>query len=90
MARQRAASGFNTKMLLENGCCEGSGLYMTENAFLTDKCWLDMTPNVIRGYRNMPYIKENKDWWMMEIVRSSPNISGRNHMHMPSQNSWEP
>ena len=70
MAGQRAASGYNTKMLLDNGCCNGSGLYMTENAFLTDKCWLETTPNVIRGYPNMPYIKANKDWWMMEIVDS--------------------
>jgi hypothetical protein len=41
---------------------------MTENAFLTDSCWLEMTPNVIRGYRNMPYVRENPDWWMLEIV----------------------
>jgi hypothetical protein len=68
MARQRAASGFNTKMLLENGCCDGSGLYMTENAFLTDS-WLEMTPNVIRGYRNMSYTKENKDWWIKNVPK---------------------
>jgi hypothetical protein len=40
MAGQHAASGFTRKMLLENGCCPGSGIYMTENAFLTDSCWL--------------------------------------------------
>jgi hypothetical protein len=59
MAGQCAESGFTRKMLLENGCCPGSGIYMTEDAFLTDNCRLEMTTNVIRGYRNMPYVREN-------------------------------
>jgi len=40
---------------------------MTKNAFMADAAWETMTDSIIRGYRSMPYVKENPQWWMIEI-----------------------
>ena len=40
---------------------------MTPNAFMTEECWLRMTPKLIEGYRSLPIICGNPDWWAVEI-----------------------
>ena len=45
----------------------GSTIQMTEKAFLTEKAWLRMTPNLIEGYRSLPYIQYNPQWYVMDI-----------------------
>ena len=41
---------------------------MTQKAFMTDKCWLDMTPNLFEGYRLLPFLQDNQQWYAIEIV----------------------
>ena len=67
MADARLRTGFNDEYLLRYGCAPGSQILMTENAFMTEECWIRMTPKLVEGYRSLPYIKENLDWWCLEI-----------------------
>lgn len=39
---------------------------MTENAYMTDVAWLKVTIALIRGYRDLPFIKDNPGWLMFE------------------------
>ena len=41
---------------------------MTENAYMTDEAWLQASEAIVRGYRSLPYIAENKDWVMLELL----------------------
>lgn len=34
---------------------------------MTEEAWVSMTPKLVEGYRNLPYIKENPQWWCLEI-----------------------
>ena len=34
---------------------------------MTEEAWLIITPKLIEGYRSLPYVKENPQWYMMEI-----------------------
>ena len=68
MAGKKRRTGYTDKFLFDNGCEEGSTLVMTENAYMTDEAWVELTPHLIRGYRAMQYVCDNPDWWMLEIV----------------------
>ena len=67
MAGQNRRTGYDDDYLLRYGCAPGSQILMTENAFMTEDCWERMTPKLVQGYRSLPYIKENPDWWCMEV-----------------------
>lgn len=64
----RVQGGFNEKFLVESGCEVGSHVQMTENAFMTLDAWLAMTPRLIKGYRSLPFIEWNPQWWVVEIL----------------------
>jgi hypothetical protein len=40
---------------------------MTKNAYMTEEAWEKMTPSIVKGYRNSPVVKDNPQWWMIEI-----------------------
>lgn len=64
----RAQRGFNEKFLVDHGCEVGSHIQMTENAFMTLDAWLALTPRLIKGYRSLPFIEWNPQWWVVEIL----------------------
>ena len=41
---------------------------MTENSYMTDVAWLECSKAIVKGYRAMPYVKENPDWSMVELL----------------------
>ena len=52
---------------MKHGAMEGSDVYMTESAYMTDVAWNLMAESHSQGIRKMPYIKENPQWWALEI-----------------------
>ena len=40
---------------------------MTENAYMTEEAWEGMAPSIVKGYRALPVVKDNPQWWMIEI-----------------------
>ena len=68
MSRKKVKTGFDDKGLVQDGAEVGSHVQMTEKGFMTEAAWLEMTPRIIKGYRSMPYIKENPQWYMIEIL----------------------
>ena len=67
MKGKKRRAGYSDAFLEREGCAPGSTITMTKNAFMTDAAWETMADSIIRGYRSMPYVKENPQWWMIEI-----------------------
>ena len=59
---------FTNKFLLKYGCAVGSTIIMTENAYMTDEAWLKAAKAIVRGYRELPYVKENAHWLVLELL----------------------
>ena len=59
---------FNEGYLLRYGMAPGSKVIMTENAYMTDEVWLEASKSIVDGYRQLPYIKENEDWYIAELL----------------------
>ena len=38
---------------------------MTPSAYMTDEAWKKMCAKVCKGIREMPGIKDHKDWWCL-------------------------
>jgi len=41
---------------------------MTEDAYMMDEAWLEASKSIVDGYRQLPYIKENEDWYIAELL----------------------
>ena len=41
---------------------------MTPNMFMTMEAWVEMTPHLLTGYQSIPYLKDNPQWWFLEIT----------------------
>lgn len=54
--------------LCKHGCKVGSMVVMTESAYMTDDAWVALTPHIVRGYHAMPFIVDNPQWWVLEIL----------------------
>jgi len=67
LAGKRKRAGYSDKWLKEHGCAHGSTIAMNENAFMTTKTWEEITPSIVSGLRSAPYVKENPQWWVLEI-----------------------
>ena len=67
MSGKKTWSGYSENFLQENGAEVGSHVMMTEKGFMTKECWMKMTLNVIRGLRHLSYIRENPQWYVIEI-----------------------
>ena len=66
MGGNNRRSGFSDEYLVESGCSVGSTIQMTEKAFMTEEAWLIMTTKLIEGYRSLPYVKYNSQWYVMK------------------------
>ncbi len=59
--------GCNNTLLKQEGCAIWSTVVMMENAYMTVDAWEEMTPSLVEGYRSLPVICDNPQWWMIEI-----------------------
>ena len=70
---------FSDKFLEKYGCAPGSTILFNENAYMTDETWMKASEAIVRGYRQMPYINDNPDWWVCEFLdgfKSHENVLG--------------
>ena len=67
MAGKKKRTGFSNKFLTSNGAESGSTIIMTETAYMTSEAWEQSTDNVISGIRSMEYVRDNPQWWVLEI-----------------------
>ena len=67
MEGKNRRSDFSDEYLAESGCAVGSTIKMTEKAFMKEEAWLKMTPKLIEGYLSIPYVKDNPQWYVIDI-----------------------
>ena len=41
---------------------------MTKNAYMTDDAWLEASKAIVKGYCQLPFMKENEDWYITELL----------------------
>jgi hypothetical protein len=61
----------------------GLTIVMTENAYMTDKAWLEVLQSIVKGYRSMPYVADNPKWLMLELLdgfKSHENVLSANEL----------
>ena len=78
---KRAA--YTDAFLEKHGLAKGSTIIMTENAYMTDEAWLQVSQAIVKGYRNLPYVKDNPDWYMLELLdgfKSHENVLAANEL----------
>ncbi len=68
MKGQKQKVGYSNKFLEDEGCAIGSMVVMTENAYMMEATWEKLLPSLVLGYRNLPIVEDNPQWWMVEIV----------------------
>jgi hypothetical protein len=64
----KVRAAYTENYLMKYGLAPGSTIVMTENAYMTDAAWLEVSKAIVRGYRQLPFIKDNKDWYMLELL----------------------
>ena len=67
MSGKRRQEDFTNAYLKQYGAAEGTTIVMTSTAFVTEVAWLEMTPFVIKGIRTVDVVKENPQWWALEV-----------------------
>jgi len=78
-------SEFTDEFLVKHGLAPGSTIIMTENAYMTDEAWLEVSKAIVKGYRSLPYVKENPDWYMLELLdgfKSHENVLAANELRV--------
>ena len=48
-------TGFTDKFLCENGAAEGSTVCMTDNGYMTEAAWIEISPKMAAGIRKVKY-----------------------------------
>ena len=43
---------------------------MTDNGFMTEAAWVQLTPSMAAGVRSLPVVQQMPDWWTLKIVDS--------------------
>ena len=61
-------TGYTTYFLVDNGAEPGSSVQMTPKGFMTNKAWHTMTPQLMEGICSMLFIRDNPDWYVLEIA----------------------
>ena len=61
---------FNDAYLVRHGLKPGSTIIMTENAFMTHDAWYKATKAIIYGYNDIPVIRDNPQWAILEFLNS--------------------
>ena len=46
MKGKKKRAGYTDKFLVDNGCQPGSTVIMTENSFMTNEAWIELTKKV--------------------------------------------
>jgi hypothetical protein len=64
---KKRKSAFSETFLKQEVCALGLTICMTKNAYMTEEAWEEMTPSIVKGYRNLPVVKDNPQWWMNKI-----------------------
>ena len=59
---------YSDDFLVKHGLAPGSTIIMTESAYMTNEAWLKATPYLMKGYRQLPYIKDNPNWFIVEFL----------------------
>ncbi len=80
----QSRSAYNDEFLMRHGMAEGSTIIMTENAYMTDDAWLEASKAIVKGYHSLPYIAENKEWLMLELLdgfKSHENVLAAHELH---------
>jgi hypothetical protein len=55
---------------------DGSTIIMTPSAYVTEEACKEMPPSIVKGIWALPYIKDNLQWWALEIVDGfGPDLS---------------
>jgi hypothetical protein len=54
----------NNEYLLRYGMAKGSTILMTESAYMTDAAWLEASKAIVKGYCQLPFMKENEVWFI--------------------------
>ena len=67
MKGERRKEAYTDAFLVEHGCDPGSTITMTENVYMTDKAWVLITKFIADGYRHIPLIWDNTQWWMLDF-----------------------
>jgi hypothetical protein len=67
LAGKHKRPGYDDSFLVNNGAAPGSSIIMTENAYMTDEAWDEIAPMAAKGIREMPVIRANPDWWVLEV-----------------------
>ena len=74
---------FSDEFLLKHGLAPGSTIVMTESACMTDEAWLEVSKAIVKGYRSLPFIKDNPDWHVLELLdgfKSHENVLAANEL----------
>jgi hypothetical protein len=74
---------FTNDFLQRHGMAIGSTIVMTENAYMTDKAWLESSQSIVKGYRSMPFVTDNPDWSLVELLngfKSHENVLSANEL----------
>jgi len=67
MKGKRRNAGFINAFLEAEGAAPRSTMTMTKNAFMMDATWEGIANDIVRGYRSLPVVRDNPQWWMIEI-----------------------
>ena len=65
---KRKRKAYSDAFLIKHGCEPGSVITMNENAYMTDETWVEITPSIVDGYRHLPSVRDNPQWWMLELL----------------------
>ena len=78
----------NEKLLKKNGAKEGSTIIMNPTAFIIEEAWKKMMPSIVKVLCTMPNVKENPQWWMLEIFDGfGPHLSSLAAMEIRHNNN---
>jgi hypothetical protein len=64
---KKRKSGFNKKFLKQEDCAPGLTICIAKNAYMTEAAWEEMTLPLVKGYWDLPVVRNNPQWWMIEI-----------------------
>ena len=67
MKEKRRKAAYTDAFLEKYGCEPGLTIVMTENTYMTDASWVKITRKTGDGYRAIDIIRDNPQWWMLEL-----------------------
>jgi hypothetical protein len=74
LKRTTCKKSFNNTNLIKYSMKPGSTIIMTENAYMTDDAWLQVSKKIVKGYCLLPYIKENPVCKLLDGLKLHENV----------------